>query len=173
MTHPSRIPAPPRRPLGSATRELVVYALIVVVLGGNLASLLLGRDWWPYNRFAMFSGAEPTLSRLVVVGRPCDPDAPELWFRTQGYLGSVPPLMIEAGFRRVLKRDGEPGATRLLSETLDYYRWERLHGRHDGPAVSALQLYRFRWDWDPYLRNLRSPHRTLIASYPDAGERCP
>ena len=55
----------------SFRRRWVVYGLVVIVLGGNLASFIFNRQLWPYSQYPMFAEArELTFETLALVGEP-------------------------------------------------------------------------------------------------------
>jgi hypothetical protein len=145
-------------------RRWVVYGLIAFVLGGNLASFVFNRQLWPYSPYPMFAEAREdplTFETLVLVGEPAE--GGEIWFESQGYLSpKLSPMVINSAF---VSRRG-PSMNERLRDTYEFYERRRRQGRSSAPPLQRLHLYRFSWALRPDLANLRTPRRTLIASYP-------
>jgi hypothetical protein len=151
----------------SSRRRWVVYGLVAVVLGGNLASLFFNRQVWPYSQYPMFADVEDphTFETLVLVGEPVD--GGEIWFENQGYLShALSPMVINSAFGGRRARPGMNGLDEHLRETYEFYERRRRQGLSSGPPLRQLQLYRFSWTLRTDLANLRTPRRTLLASYP-------
>lgn len=151
----------------SRGRRWVVHALMVVVLGGNLASLLFDTQLWPYSPYAMFADARAehlrTLQTLVLVGDSVDGE--EFWFERQGYLSeAISPMILGSVFTAARARGGD-AVQRRLREAYDLYERRRAQG-HTAPPLRKLALYRFTWRLQPDLSNVRSPVRALLATYP-------
>ena len=150
----------------SYRRRLAVYGLIAFVLGGNLVSFIFNRQRWPYSQYPMFASAGLlTIETLALVGEPVD--GGEVWFESQGYLGHGPsPMIINGAFGSERAHPGMSGLDERLRDTYEFYERRRRQGLSDAPPLRRLRLYRFNWTLRPDLANLRTPHRTLIASYP-------
>ena len=150
----------------SSARRLVVYGLIAVVLGGNLASFIFNRQLWPYSQYPMFAEArDRTFETLALVGEPVD--GGEIWFESQGYLSpEISPMTVNAAFGGRRASPGMSGLGEHLRATYEFYERRRREGLSSAPPLRRLHLYRFNWTLRPDLANLRTPARTLIASYP-------
>jgi hypothetical protein len=152
----------------SFRRRWVVYGLVAIVLGGNLVSFIFNRQLWPYSPYPMFAEAREdplTFETLVLVGEPVD--GGEFWFESQGYLSDeVSPMIINTAFGARRARPGMNGLDEHLRDTYEFYERRRRQGLSSAPPLRRLHLYRFSWTLRPDLANLRTPRRTLIASYP-------
>src|SRR5689334_17577371 len=150
----------------SSRRRWVVYGLFAFVLGGNLVSCIINRQIWPYSPYPMFANArELTFETLALVGEPVD--GGEIWFESQGYLSdAISPMVINNAFGSTRARPGMDGLDEQLRETYEFYERRRRQGRSSAPPLRRLQLYRFNWTLRLDLANLRTPRRTLLASYP-------
>jgi hypothetical protein len=140
---------------------------MVVVLGGNLASFIINRQFWPYSPYPMFADVDDphTFETLVLVGEPVD--GGEIWFEGQEYLSyALTPMVINSGFGANLARPGMNGLDERLRDTYEFYERRRQQGLSGAPPLRRLQLYRFNWTLRADLANVRMPNRTLIASYP-------
>jgi hypothetical protein len=159
----------------SRVRRSVVHALMVVVLGGNLASLFFDTQVWPYSPYAMFADARAehlrTLQTLVLVGESADGE--EFWFERQGYLGrAISPMILGSVFTAAQAR-GRDAVQRRLREAYDLYERQRSQGPTDAPPLRRIVLYRFTWRLQPNLSNVRAPARARLASYPPDGASAP
>jgi hypothetical protein len=150
----------------SFRRRWVVYGLVAIVLGGNLASFIFNRQLWPYSPYPMYAEArELTFETLALVGEPVD--GGEIWFESQGFLSpEISPMIINTAFGGARARPGMKGVDEHLRDTYEFYERRRRQGVSDAPSLRRLRLYRFSWTLRPDLANLRTPRRTLIASYP-------
>jgi hypothetical protein len=150
----------------SFRRRRVVYGLVAIVLGGNLASFIFFEQLWPYSPYPMFARArELRFETLALVGEPVD--GGEIWFESQGYLShQVSPMVITNGFWNDVYGPGMNGLDEHLRETYEFYERRRRKGLSNAPPLRRLQLYRFNWTLRRDLANLRTPRRTLLASYP-------
>ena len=159
----------------SRGRRWVVHALMVVVLGGNLVSLLFDTQLWPYSPYAMFADARAenlrTLQTLALVGESVDGE--EFWFERQGYLTeAISPMILGSVFTAARARGGD-AVQRRLREAHDLYERRRSQGRTSAPPLRRLVLYRFTWRLRPDLSNVRTPARSRLASYPPDGAFAP
>ena len=150
-------------------RRAVVYGLVAIVLGGNLASFIFNRQVWPYSQYPMFANArELTFETLVLVGEPVG--GVEIWFESQGYLGpELSPMVINSAFVPDLARPDMDRLEQHLRDSYEFYEHRRRQGLSTAPPLRRLHLYRFSWALRPDLANLRTPRRTLIASYAPDG----
>jgi hypothetical protein len=151
----------------SFRRRWVVYGLIAIVIGGNLVSFIFNEQFWPFSPYPMFADVEDphAFETLVLVGEPID--GGEIWFEDQGYLGyALTPMVINSGFGANRASPGMNGLDDHLRETYDFYERRRQQGLSNAPPLRRLRLYRFNWTLRADLANLRTPERTLIASYP-------
>jgi len=106
-----------------------------------------------------------TFETLALVGEPVD--GGEFWFEGQGYLSDeISPMIINTAFGARRARPGMNGLDEHLRDTSEFYERRRREGLSNAPPLRRLHLYRFSWTLRPDLANLRTPRRTLIASYP-------
>jgi hypothetical protein len=151
----------------SFRRRWAVYGLVAIVIGGNLASFLFDEQVWPYSQYPMFADAEDphSFETLALVGEPVD--GGEFWFESQGYLtNQLSPMVINSAFGGRRARPGMNGLDGRLRDTYEFYERRRQGGFSTGPPLRRLHLYRFSWALRLDLANLRTPRRTLLASYP-------
>ena len=75
-------------------------------------------------------------------------------------------MVINSGLGANRASPGMNGLDDHLRETYDFYERRRQQGLSNAPPLRRLRLYRFNWTLRADLANLRTPERTLIASYP-------
>ena len=99
---------------------------------------------WPFSNFRMFSqgGAEPHARSWVLRGVARD-DGREVRLDGSPAVAPYHPVLFRKHFRVT---DLETRHA-LLRRVWDHYREGRRLGRHDGPELRALRIYRVRWDW--------------------------
>lgn len=137
-------------------RLFVVYALGAVIVGGSLSDLIRDAEHWPFSNYPMYS--ETVTSRSLT------------WFRLLGVVegGTEIPLddnrylqpfdnsrlegAMELAFRKHYLKEA-------VLDCLMRYEALRRAGRHNGPRLQALRLYRYYWVLDPWARNIDHPDR--------------
>lgn len=157
---------PPRFPFH---RRLVAYAAIVAVVGGHLYDLAMDWEHWPFSPYPMYShrmGNELTVYRLMGVvaggsgGGAAGEAEAEIPLITRRYLWPLDSMSTAGALRRMHR---EPDREALLGEAmgdcLARYEARRAAGKHDGPPLSAIRLYRMTWEMDPWARNRDRPDR--------------
>jgi hypothetical protein len=142
----------------SKSRLVVIYALGAVILGGALSDLVRDTEHWPFSPYPMYSGLSPDKTLSV----------PRLY----GIVQSSPLIEIQLDNGLYL----QPFDNSRLAEALDHARQEnrleeavadcltryealRRAGRHDGPPLVAMRLYRVTWTLDPSPSDLDHPDR--------------
>ncbi len=138
----------------------MIYPCLGLFVAGSLFDIATGREHWPYSPYGMYSSVERARSlqtlRLIGITRA----------------GSQFPLVANrylwpfnrSSLRWTLGRLNESAdrAQRLpaaLEDCLRRYEERRRAGRHDGPPLQALGLYRVWWTLDPLARNVDRPDR--------------
>lgn len=125
---------------GMPPSSFLPHAVIAIVIGGSLATIALGRDYWPFSPYAMY--AEPKrwepLSVISAYGVAEDIEIP---LRYSGYLDPFDATRVWVTTHGALRRGHRPAA--IARFYLNIY--ERRRALHDGPALRALRLYRETW----------------------------
>jgi hypothetical protein len=156
---------------------LVVYAALLLLAGASIYDIITGQEHWPISPYAMYSNVEReyTLSRLRVFGVTEDTPEREMLLLAPQHIHPFDPSRFISAFRRFERRpQNGPVFREALNDCLDRYEARRLAGRHDGPPIRALRLYRQRWKLDPRAANVNRPYtRKLIAEIerPESGAR--
>lgn len=156
-------PAAPRPEDGSAVspmvrkRLLLVYALLTVILGGSLIDLVRDTEHWPFSQYPMYSWIVPSFAfssfRLFGVTE----NGSEIYLHDDmRFLQPFDNSRLPQAFERVEENN------QLKEAVVDCFRrYEALRraGRHDGPRLQAMRLYRVYWVVDPGARNIDHPDR--------------
>jgi hypothetical protein len=156
----------------SKARLFVVYGLGAIILGGGLSDLVRDTEHWPFAQYAMFSETEMsntyTMFRLYgvldespLVEVPLDSD---LYLQPFDNSRLTPALQYAAKNNRL---------DEAVTNCLVRYDTLRRAGRHNGPPLVAMRLYRVTWTLEPSAGNVDRPdHKELLAevreTYKDA-----
>jgi len=179
------------RALGmSKVRFLFANGVIGFLIICSLIALAIDRQSWPFSNYPMFSylagdtGRDYSFSKAQLYG--VSQEEPHQEFPLRGSyiepfqedrLLVVNARMIEGvGNESVfnaaddrIKEDPEK-RQQLLNEAarefLSQYETLRQAGRHDGPPLQGIRLYRLHWQLDPQAENVDQPdYRELPAEY--------
>jgi hypothetical protein len=135
-------------------RRVLVGSIAAVITAGSAAEILLdppyAREHWPFSQYQMYSGrSSPTLSmrRLFGVAAQTGREIPLVEKRY------IFPFDHSRFWFSLDRLDRSPDRQRLLSvalsDCLQRYETRRREGFHDGPPLTALRLYRLRWNAAP------------------------
>ena len=134
--------------------KLRFYALLVLVMGGEIATIVVDRSSWPYATFGMFSYTAPegrTYRSFVPVGIAKDGSEIPL----EPCLRPLSPLQIDQGIAAALRRSD---VAALLRDT-----FQRCTARD--PSLVRVKIDDVTWQLDPDL-DAPPPRRVEVASYP-------
>lgn len=139
-------------------RLVVAYALGAIIFGGALADLVRDTEHWPFSQYPMFSEvqAAQTFSMLRLYGIPQQSPQAEVPLDSNLYLqpfdnSRLPPALEHAARENRLDEAMENCLTR--------YEALRREGRHDGPALVGMRLYRLTWTLQSSADNVDRPDR--------------
>jgi len=154
-------------------RALRFYALLVVIMGGQLVSMALDRPSWPYSPFAMFSypdAAGRTFQRFLLIGLAEDGSEIPL----EPCLRPLTALQIHQGIGMVLGRaDGEAALRVLLRDAFDHCQRTR-SGAADHPSpLAEVKVREVTWRLDADPDRAPPPERIERASYAPAAHVSP
>jgi hypothetical protein len=142
----------------SKPRLLVVYALGAVIFGGALSDLVRDTEHWPFALYAMFSeiSASKTYSMLRLYGVVQRSPLVEIQLDNNAYLQPFDNSRLTDALEHARRENRlEEGVTDCLTR----YEVLRRTGRHDGPPLVAIRLYRVTWSFDPSASNVDRPDR--------------
>lgn len=149
----------------SKSRRTLVNLMLFGLLGGSAYEIGTRGEHWPFSSYPMFSKTRKE-ARVVHYALVAVPQSgaeafplyqskhihPFLWYRQR------------AAFKRMLEKpDGKAAAKEGLADTMARYERGRQQGRHEGPPLRALRLYRVEWSIDPDAPDLvRKEERSFI-----------
>jgi hypothetical protein len=142
-------------------RVCFVYLIIAVLVGGSLYDLARDSEHWPFSQYGMYSEVQrdPSLSvmRLFGVTRGKSQEIPMLRF---DYVQPLDQSRLRWAFEDMNYRPNREQRMRTaLSDCLVRYELLRQAGRHQGPPLEGIRLYRVYWQLDPWARNADQPNR--------------
>ena len=147
-------------------RLLLTNLLIAGVIAGSLYDIVTRQEHWPFSDYPMFATVHrrPVLDNWYRIFGVTH-DNREVAILEYSQLWPLDQSRLPLGLRRLQQEAGGDQRVRIaLEDVLARYELRRARGLHDGPAVSALRLYRLSWDLEPYAANLDRPRtRQLIA----------
>jgi hypothetical protein len=142
----------------SKSRLFVVYGLGAIIVGGALSDLVRDTEHWPFSQYPMFSQTEVTrtFSMLRLYGILEQSPSVEVPLDSNLYLepfdnSRLPPALEHAA--RVNRLD------EAVMNCLTRYEALRREGRHNGPPLAGMRLYRLTWTLDPSASNVDQPDR--------------
>ena len=135
----------------SKSRRSLINVMLFGLIGASAYEISIRGEHWPFSSYPMFSKTrrEGRVEHYALQAIPQDGSQafplyqpkhvhPFLWYRQR------------AAFRRMLEGPGGKAAVKVgLADTMARYEQGRVKGRHDGPPLRALQLYRIEWSIDP------------------------
>jgi hypothetical protein len=150
-------------------RRTFLVSFISLMIGAHLLAIAVKFDDWPLSYYGMFS----TIARR-------DAGFPLLYGVTAEGHEVVLPLhshfapfnrtmlgnslrKLDQAARRTRKKRNPQQVTPAIESLLALYELNRERGRHAGPEIVAMRLYRCKFQLDPQLANLEAPeHREFV-----------
>jgi hypothetical protein len=106
---------------------------------------------------------EPTLQLLRVIGVTREPAPREIALIDPRMIAPFDQCRLSTAFARTVNNNRRRAFARdMLRDLLTRYEDLRIAGRHDGPALQAVRLYRLTWTLDPAAHNIDHPDRADI-----------
>lgn len=147
-------------------RLLTIHAFLGFLLIGSLIDIVFDREHWPFSQYGMYSetATSNSLDTLRLFGVPRDGSA-EVPLYEYRYIRPFDNSRMHWALESIVESGRVSGGARdAVADCLRRYEDLRKSGRHDGPALRAMRLYRLHWTLDPELRNVDTPdRRELIA----------
>jgi hypothetical protein len=143
----------------SRTRTLLVHLLIAGILAGSVYDIATRQEHWPFSDYPMFAviPRQPVLEnsyRLFGVTY----DNREVAILKYSQLWPLDQSRLPIGLRRLYREpDGRERVRAVVEDTFRRYELRRAEGRHNGPPLRAMRLYKLTWDLEPYAANLDRP----------------
>ena len=147
-------------------RLWLVYALLALLVGGSLYDMVTRIEHWPFSPYPMFSGVrrDRSLNVLRLFGVIEGNLGHEIPLVKSEYIHPMDEARLRVGLRWITRSNHRQQLLReALQDSLMRYESLRREGRHDGPPLQGIRLYRVYWKLDPWARNVERPdHRDLV-----------
>jgi hypothetical protein len=157
-------PARPTVPSRMSRGQLIVANCVVfILLGAQAFDILLQREDWPFSNYPMYAGQQTERYAWIRVYGVTD--SGEFALVPERQLRPWDSVRINYSFSgTVLERtDQSTSGPRALQNLYQLYEAERRAGKHNGPPLRAVRLYREQWRLEPGLANKATPEeRQLI-----------
>jgi hypothetical protein len=147
----------------SKYRLWLAHSAIMMIIGGSLYCIATDREYWPFSQYPMFAGLREggpkSILRLYAITE--GEFITEIPLESNKYIQPFDRSRITAALRRICGReDHKRLLTAALSDCLQRYEALRRVGRHSGPPIQGIRLYRLEW-WlgDPRLFDANKPNR--------------
>jgi hypothetical protein len=138
-------------------RLFVIYTLGAVILGGAFSDLVRDAEHWPFSAYPMYSELwlSKTYSTLRLYGVVQRSPLVEIQLDKNSYLQpfDISRLNVALGGLQ------ENKLNEALNDCLTRYEALRRAGRHNGPPLVAMRLYKITWTLDPSATNIDLPDR--------------
>lgn len=155
----------------SKTRLWLAHALIGLVVVMELVAMITYQEMLPFSPFPMFSYPQREYRASVINAYAVDANtgAEFSLMTTQAMKYSFPidGRVLQWNFERLATNDDpKPGFEGALGNLFERYERGRTLGRHDGPPIKGVRLYRETWTLYFDVRNADQPDtRTLLAEF--------
>lgn len=136
-------------PVWVGRRSWAVNAVIIMMVGGSLASIAADVEYWPFSPYPMYSQRVRLglVSDLQLVG-VTDGQPEEISLKRQAYIRPFDWVRLRRALERILERPDQ--ASRLqtaLRDLLVRYEAHRIAGHSHRPRLRAIRLYRVSWNY--------------------------
>ena len=151
----------------SGLRISLIYLLLGAIAWGSFFCIFTGAERWPFSRYSMYSQIAKSYSlteyRLygVTQGEP----GTEFPLTEYSYTQPFDNSRLDSSFDQLHSHHGRPQEMRVaLWDFLSRYETLREQGRHHGPPLRALRLYKVYWTLDPVASNVEPPGREELVA---------
>ena len=138
----------------------MIYLLLSIIFVGSLHSVVTGTEKWPFSPYPMFSrvATSRSLTQFQLYGVPEGEPAEEFPLIQYEYTQPFDNSRIDSSLQNLYERRSRQQDLReALHYFLSRYEMLRVQGRHQGPPLVAIRLYRVHWAFDPIARNVDRP----------------
>jgi hypothetical protein len=154
------------------SRMVLIYAVLGLIAVGSVISIARGSDYWPFSSYSMYSQIADSysLTQFRVYGVTVGAQSREFPLEQYSYTQPFDNSRINESFQHLLsKPHGIEDAKMALGDFLGRYDRLRAEGKHDGPAIQEVRLYKVFWRLDQKARNVETPDRKELIAEVSAG----
>jgi len=143
-------------------RIWLVYAVIVVLGGGSLFAIINDAEYWPFSPYGMYSDMrrERSLTWLRLFGVTKAEEPQEIPLLAPEYIQPFDQARLPKALSQMSRNPDKQ--REALRDCLRRYESLRQAGRHHGPPLQGVRLYRLEWQLDPLARNVDRPERRAL-----------
>jgi len=161
---PAQPQAGETRPIMAIPRRrlIAIYALMLFILGGSFLDMARDSEHWPWSCYPMYSEIQTgtTFDDYRLYGVPKENPSTEIsLFTDERYLQPFDQSRLALVLDEV---HDDPGLHHGLQNCLTRYEALRKGGRHPGPELSAIRMYKVYWTLDPYGATIEKPDRKVL-----------
>jgi len=153
----------------SGRRKLAVLLIVVGLPGIQVMEAVAHDEHWPFSFYSMYSSDQgSTMSWMRVYGVTESGD--EIFLQPNEYFQPFDIARFPYAFEDVvlMRSDADRSTKAALANVLELYENNRQSGRHAGPPLKGLRLYRVEWKLNPTASNKNTPDkRVFINAYPN------
>jgi hypothetical protein len=149
----------------SRPRFWLISTVIAAIIGGSLFDVGTGREHWPFSPYKMYDRAlqEPYTTTLRLFGFTGGVQPREIHLNETRYTEPMNRIRLHHALATMMSVGEAPAGEQRLREALNAclkrYEVLRQAGRHHGPPLQGIRLYRLTWKLDPWARNAGRPDR--------------
>ena len=149
----------------SRGRKFIVNTLVAGLLTGSMFDIVANREHWPFSPYTMYATLEPgpSLTTLRLFG--VTETGAELPLLADEHIAPFDPSRLRWALDTVAAGpDGKQRLRLAVGDCLRRYEERRREGKHAGPPLVAVRLYRLYWTLDAEARNVDHPDNRQIVS---------
>ena len=152
----------------SVPRRACLWTMLAVIVLGHLYCLTVGpTDLWPFSRYAMYSKRRvgDHAEQYVIVGVTAERPPREVeMFLEWEYIRPLYRGSLHRSLARFARSAHDQRLIAAAEDCLRRYEARRKAGKHSGPALAAIRVYRYLWQYDQVDPHDRRPtDRELLA----------
>ena len=151
------------RSLSSRPRLFLVYVLGAFITGGSLLDLVADTEHWPFSPYRLVASVQESrsLEALLLIGVAAGRPRQEILLTQFEYTQPFDNSRLRSSLGQIYD-DRREHLSEAVRDCLVRYEALRRAGRHHGPALEAMRLYRASWDLDRWGRNVDHPDRKTL-----------
>jgi hypothetical protein len=157
----------------SKRRVLLLNSVIAALFIGSLFCLVFEKSYWPFLEYPMFSEVERkySLSDWRLYGVTQEQPHNEIPLLASDYIQPFDQSPLGTALKKMKSNHNPESSQKLLNrallDCLERYEKLRLAGRHDGPPLQGVRLYKVRWHLDAWAENVDRPDRRKLIAQVD------
>jgi len=152
-------------------RVVLAHLIIAAILTGSLVDTVTGGEHWPFSSYPMFARQHrmQQYTRRRLYGVTAETPPREIPLREQRFLAPMDISRMGVALERMERTRSRTWRLPAAAATvLRRYERLRIEGRHEGPPLREVRVYKVAWDMNESASNLDTPtKKVLLASSAD------